>query len=140
MKKIIAAIIFISAVFTLMFLYTAQEQSRETALEPLPEIPAENTVTMLNLGADSCLPCKMMQPILKELRVEYEDQVSIPFIDVWKYKNQAQRFRVTTIPTQIFYDHLGEERFRHTGFMEKEAVIEVIEELLKKQQATTTDS
>lgn len=132
MKKIIAAIIFISAVFALMFLYTAQEQGRENVLEPLPEIPAENTVTMVNLGADSCLPCKMMQPILEELRIEYKDRVSIPFIDIWKYKNQAERFRVTTIPTQIFYDHLGEERYRHTGFMEKEAVAEVLEELLQQ--------
>ncbi|MFP4108600.1 MAG: thioredoxin family protein [Desulfonatronovibrio sp.] len=135
MKKVIAAVIFVGAVFTLMFLYTAQEQGRENVLEPLPEIPAENTVTMVNLGADSCLPCRMMQPVLEELRAEYQDRVSIPFIDVDKYKDQMQRFRITSIPTQVFYDHLGEERYRHTGFMEKEAVKEVLEELLKQQES-----
>ncbi|MFP4084896.1 MAG: thioredoxin family protein [Desulfonatronovibrio sp.] len=135
MKKVIAAVIFVGAVFTLMFLYTAQEQGRENVLEPLPEIPAENTVTMVNLGADSCLPCRMMQPVLEELRAEYQDRVSIPFIDVDKYKEQMQRFRITSIPTQVFYDHLGEERYRHTGFMEKEAVKEVLEELLKQQES-----
>ncbi|MFP4397774.1 MAG: thioredoxin family protein [Desulfonatronovibrio sp.] len=135
MKKVIAAVIFVGAVFTLMFLYTAQEQGRENVLEPLPEIPADNTVTMVNLGADSCLPCRMMQPVLEELRAEYQDRVSIPFIDVDKYKDQMQRFRITSIPTQVFYDHLGEERYRHTGFMEKEAVKEVLEELLKQQES-----
>ncbi|MFO7727335.1 MAG: thioredoxin family protein [Desulfonatronovibrio sp.] len=136
MKKFIAVVVFVSVVFSLMFFYTAKEQTRETELEPLPEIPAPDTVTMVNLGADSCLPCKMMQPVLEELRAKYQKQVSIPFIDVDVYKEQMSRFRVTSIPTQIFYDHLGEERFRHTGFMEKEAVTEVLDELLREQSST----
>ncbi len=139
MKKIIPIIIFISAVFTLMFLYTASEQGREIVLEPLPEIPAPGMVTMVNLGAESCLPCRMMQPILKELRNEYENQVVIPFVDIWKYTDQGQRFRITTIPTQIFYDHRGEEVFRHTGFMEKTAVKEVLNDLLKRQSSEVSE-
>lgn len=131
-----AAVIFVSAVFALMYFYTAQEKALETSREPLPEIPVPDTVTMVNLGADSCLPCRMMQPVLEELRAKYQKQVSIPFIDVDVYKEQMSRFRVTSIPTQIFYDHLGEERFRHTGFMEKEAVTEVLDELLREQSST----
>jgi thioredoxin 1 len=140
MKKIIPIFIFVSIVFSLMFLYTAQEQARETDLEPLPKIPADGMVTMVNLGAESCVPCRMMQPILRELQVEYEDQVAIPFIDVSKYKDQGPRFRITAIPTQIFYDHLGQEAFRHSGFLEKRAVVEILEELLKKQASFSTEA
>ncbi len=139
MKKFIAIIIFISVVFTLMFLYTAGEQGRETVLEPLPEIPAQGMVTMVNLGAESCLPCRMMQPILKELRLEYDNQAVFPFIDIWKYTDQGQRFRITTIPTQIFYDHRGEEVFRHTGFMEKTAIKVVLKDLLKRQSSEASE-
>ena len=137
MKKIIPVIIFISAVFILMFLYTASEQGRKTVLEPLPEIPAPGMVTMVNLGAESCLPCRMMQPILKELRIEYENQVSFPFIDTWKYTDQGQRFRITSIPTQIFYDQNGVEVFRHAGFLDKKAIVEVLDELLNKHPDST---
>ncbi len=140
MKKIIPIIIFISAVFILMFLYTASEQGREIVLEPLPEIPAPGMVTMVSLGAESCLPCRMMQPILKELRNEYENQVVLPFVDIWKYTDQGQRFRITTIPTQIFYDQNGVEVFRHAGFLDKKAIVEILDELLEKQSSAFSGS
>lgn len=140
MKKFAAVAIFIGAVFTLMFLYTAQQQQREHELRAsLPDVPADNMVTFVNLGTDSCLPCQMMEPTLEELKTIYQDRVKIAFIDVWRHTDQGQRFRITTIPTQIFYDHRGEEFFRHQGYMDRESIVKVLEELLEKQASLTAE-
>ena len=80
-------------------------------------------VTMIDLGADSCVPCKLMAPILKKLEKEYSGRAAIVFIDVWKYKDQARRFGIRAIPTQIFFDKEGKEVYRHLGFMSEKAIV-----------------
>jgi thioredoxin 1 len=86
------------------------------------EIPVKGMVTMVDVGANSCVPCKMMAPILEKLEKDYKGKVAILFIDVWKDSTQAKRFGVRTIPTQIFYDKEGDEVYRHVGFMSENAI------------------
>jgi thioredoxin 1 len=93
------------------------------------EVPVKGMVTMLDVGADRCIPCKMMAPILKELEEEYRGKAAIIFIDMWKRPEQGPKFRVRTIPTQIFYGKDGKEVQRHEGFMDRKAIVEVLEKL-----------
>ena len=89
----------------------------------LSDLPVKGMVTMIDLGADKCIPCKMMAPIMAKLEKAYEGKAAIVFIDVWKHNEQAGRFGIRAIPTQIFYDQTGREVYRHVGFMgEKEIV------------------
>jgi thioredoxin 1 len=88
-----------------------------------PEVPVKNMVTMVDLGAKSCVPCKMMAPILEKLEKDYKGRAAIVFLDVWKDPDQAKRFGISVIPTQIFYDKQGKEILRHTGFMSEEAIV-----------------
>ena len=88
----------------------------------IPPVPTPGLVTMVDLGADKCIPCKMMAPIITELQKEFEGRASIIFIDVWKHRQQALRFGIRTIPTQIFYDKDGNEVWRHVGFMDKKSI------------------
>ena len=88
-----------------------------------PEVPVKGMVTMVDLGAKSCIPCKMMAPIMEKLEKDYKGRAAILFIDVWKEPDQAKRFDIRTIPTQIFYDKEGKEVLRHTGFMSEEAIV-----------------
>ena len=88
-----------------------------------PEVPVKDMVTMVDLGAKSCIPCKMMVPILEKLDKDYKGKAAILFIDVWKDPDQAKRFGIQTIPTQIFYDKQGNEVLRHSGFMSEEAIV-----------------
>ncbi|MDY6989910.1 MAG: thioredoxin family protein [Thermodesulfobacteriota bacterium] len=97
--------------------------------KPLPQVPTEGMVTMVDLGAHKCIPCKMMAPILKKLKKQYEAKASIIFIDVWQHREQAQKYAIRTIPTQIFFDKEGEEVYRHQGFMSEEAIIGQLEEM-----------
>jgi thioredoxin 1 len=84
---------------------------------------------LIDLGADKCIPCKAMAPILEGLKQEYAGRMSIEFIDVWKNPGAAQQYGVEAIPTQIFYDSEGKELFRHTGFYGKEDILSKWKEL-----------
>jgi len=87
-----------------------------------PEVPVKGMVTMVDLGANSCVPCKMMAPILEKLQKEYEGRAAIVVIDVWKDKSQVKKYGIRAIPTQIFYDKEGKETYRHTGFLSENAI------------------
>jgi len=88
-----------------------------------PEIPVKGMVTMVDLGAKKCIPCKMMAPILEKLTKQYEGHAAIIFIDVWEDSSQGSKFGIRSIPTQIFYDKDGKEVYRHQGFLGEEAII-----------------
>lgn len=91
--------------------------------------PSPGRVTMIDLGATECIPCKMMAPILAELKEEYAGRADIMFIDVWKDPAQAKKYGIQAIPTQIFFDADGNEVFRHTGFMDKKRIVEALSRL-----------
>ena len=91
------------------------------AVAPLPRL--------LELGAYKCVPCKMMAPILDELRTELNGQLQVDFIDVWKDENAGAQFGVRVIPLQIFFDAAGKELFRHDGFFAKEDILAKWKEL-----------
>jgi thioredoxin 1 len=93
---------------------------------PISIGPTSGRVTMIDLGATECIPCKMMAPILEELEKEYEGRADIIFIDVWKAPEQAKKFGIRAIPTQIFFDTEGNEYYRHTGFMDKKRIVDVL--------------
>ena len=78
---------------------------------------------MVDLGADKCIPCKMMAPILEELKREYEGTLIVEFIDVWKNPDAGKKYGIRIIPTQIFFDASSKELFRHEGFFSKEDIL-----------------
>ena len=80
-------------------------------------------VTMVDLGAKKCIPCKMMAPIMEELEKEYKGRAAIIFIDVWENPDAGRKYGIDLIPTQIFYDAKGKEVLRHKGFYGKDAII-----------------
>lgn len=87
------------------------------------EVPVKGMVTLVDLGANACIPCKMMAPIMTKLEKDYQGRAAIVFIDVWKFRDQADRFGIRVIPTQIFYDKTGKEVARHEGFMGEKDIV-----------------
>ena len=92
-------------------------------------LPVKGMVTMIDLGAKKCIPCKMMAPILEKMEKKYDGKAAIVFIDVWKNPEQARRFGIRAIPTQIFYDADGKEVTRHVGFMPEERIVKTLSQL-----------
>ena len=94
---------------------------KEIAQSPLPKL--------LDFGAGTCIPCKAMAPILKELTEEYKGRVVIKIIEVYQEREMTQANRIRLIPTQIFFDSKNKEVFRHEGFMDKEAIKKVFDKM-----------
>ena len=62
---------------------------------------------LIDFGADSCVPCKEMAPVLEKLNKEYQGKVIIKFVDVWRNPKLAENFPVQVIPTQFFFSSDG---------------------------------
>ncbi len=122
---------FVSVVLLVCLAATAA-LAAPTLPKPKPAVPVKGMVTMLDLGAKTCIPCKMMAPILVELEKEYKGKAAVVFIDVREDYDAAERFRIRAIPTQIFFDAAGREVSRHEGFMDKKTASGTLNKLLAK--------
>lgn len=123
---------FFLKLFLLLTILATATLSSATEMEKpqTTTIPVKEMVTLVDLGAKSCIPCKLMAPILEELGKEYKGRAAVIFIDVWENRNKAKEFKVVTIPTQIFYNKQGQEVYRHIGFFDKDSIKEKLDALI----------
>lgn len=93
-------------------------------------------ITFIELGSVKCIPCKMMQPVMKEIEEEYADTVKVVFHDVWtkEGKKYGQQYKIKLIPTQVFLDEEGNEFFRHEGFFSKKEIDDLIHKHLEDKK------
>jgi len=84
--------------------------------------------TFIELGADRCIPCVRMQPIMKEIAEEYVDSIQVVFYDVWKDPAPARKYRIQLIPTQVFIDREGREIHRNVGFFAKDDILKMLKD------------
>jgi thioredoxin 1 len=124
-NKKLNAIIVILLIIAVAVVIAVKQSNK--AIKP-PEInqppsEAKKLPRLVDLGADKCIPCKLMAPILEELKKDYAGAVNVEFIDVWKEPERAKEYGISIIPTQIFYDASGKELFRHEGFFSKEDIL-----------------
>ena len=114
-----------------------QERLKKITVNP-PEMDTEDDLKkaltsgkpiLVDFGANSCLPCRQMRPVLKEVRTEYSEKAKILIIDVYKNQNLAQEYKVLMLPTLVFFDSKGKEAFRHVGILEKEKIITKLKEI-----------
>ncbi len=114
-----------------------QAQLLKVAVKP-PEMNTEDELkqaltsgkpVLVDFGANSCLPCRQLRPVLKEIGAEYSEKAKILVIDVYKYQNLAREHKVLMLPTLVFFDSKGKETFRNVGLMEKEKIIGKLKEI-----------
>lgn len=84
---------------------------------------------LVDFGANSCLPCRQLRPVLKEIATEYSAKASVLVIDAYKNQNLAQEYKVFMLPTLVFFDSKGKEAFRNVGIMEKEKIVGKLKEI-----------
>ena len=114
-----------------------QERLQKITAKP-PEMNTEDDLkqaltsgkpVLVDFGANSCLPCRQMRPVLKEVGTEYSEKAKILVIDVYKYQNLAREYKVQLIPTLVFFDSKGKEVFRHVGVLDKDKIITKLKEI-----------
>lgn len=120
-KKIItAALSILGVVLVVAILWFIKNASRNEAVPALTKGPLQLTAPfdlnalrnaglplIIDFGADSCIPCKEMAPVLEELHASLEGKAIIRFVDVWKYRELAEGIPLQVIPTQVFFDAQG---------------------------------
>ncbi len=103
---------------------SSSEQKSQEAKKALPKL--------VDLGSDTCIPCKEMGPILEELKNEYKDKVEVEVVDFYKDRAKALEYHakhpIRVIPTQILYDASGKEVWSNEGSLAKEELIIVFKE------------
>ena len=135
MNKIgkIAIVIVLVAAVVVVIAIKSNKSGRDTATPGGgQQIPAEYRLeqltgkglpALIDVGAGTCIPCKLMAPILEELKEELQGKITVQFLDLNKYPGLAREYRISLMPTQIFYDASGKELFRHEGFYSKEDIL-----------------
>jgi len=71
----------------------------------------------------------MMTPVLADLEKTYKGRLQVEYIDLNEHEEAFDRYGLTMIPTQIFYDRAGKELFRHEGFFGKDDIVAKWKEL-----------
>ena len=121
-RRLVAALVIVGAAVAAYMLRPAGGAD-PTPAGDVPAAEAAALPRLLDLGADKCVPCKMMAPILEELKETYAGTMTVEFIDVWKDPSAARPYGIKVIPTQIFFAADGTELFRHEGFYSREEIL-----------------
>lgn len=80
---------------------------RETNAVDFEQLSSYGLPIIVDYGADTCIPCKEMAPVLEKANQEFEGKAFIKFINVWDYPDTAKNVPVQVIPTQVLFNADG---------------------------------
>ena len=99
-------------------------------METFDELILSSTPVLVDFFAEWCGPCKMMKPVLEELKEELGRSVRIVKIDVDKKQGIAARYRIQSVPTLILFRG-GEMLWRASGVQQKSELKGIISQHCK---------
>ena len=85
------------------------------------------TPVLIDFYADWCGPCKMLAPILKDVKAELQDQIKIIKIDVDKNQSLATQYQVRGVPTMMLFKN-GQSVWRQSGVLQKDDIVNIIKQ------------
>ncbi|HLO72699.1 MAG TPA: thioredoxin [Flavobacterium sp.] len=94
------------------------------------EIINANHLVLVDFYADWCGPCKMMSPILQEVKTTLKDDIKIIKINVDQHQDLAAHFMVRGVPTLMLFKS-GKMLWRQSGVLSTSDLIKIIESHLK---------
>lgn len=86
-------------------------------------------LVLIDFSAEWCGPCKMLAPILKDVKHELGDSIKIVKIDVDKNQPLANKFQVRGVPTMLLFKK-GEQLWRQSGVLQKSQIVQVVKSFM----------
>ena len=87
-------------------------------METFNDVISEDRVVLVDFFATWCQPCKMMHPVLEQLKGTFGDKVRIIKVDVDKYGQTAARYGIQAVPTLMLL-RKGQILWRQSGMASK---------------------
>ncbi len=91
----------------------------------------EKGVVLVDFFATWCGPCRMMGPVLDNVKSELGDSVEIYKVDVDEDEKLARKFGIMSIPSLFIFKD-GEQQEKHIGFWSKDEVLETLKKYINK--------
>lgn len=98
-------------------------EEKKLSMSKFSEIINGDTPVLVDFYADWCQPCKMMAPILKQVKDSLGDKIKIIKIDTDKNPQLSERYNIRSIPTMILFKK-GEQTWNNSGVMQANQLIE----------------
>ena len=95
----------------------------------LSEVLKNEKIVIVDFFAEWCGPCQMLSPILVEIEKEYSEKLEIYKVNVDESQECAMRYGITAMPTLLFFKN-GEEVERQVGYLEKDELEKIVQELM----------
>jgi len=87
------------------------------------ELKNSNTPLLIDFSAEWCQPCKMMPPILKQVKQQMGDKVKIIKVDVDKNPAVAKQYMIQNVPTLMIFKS-GQTVFRQAGVLQATQIVQ----------------
>ena len=100
-------------------------------METFNDVINSGQLVLVDFFATWCQPCKMMHPILEQVKEVLGDRVRIIKVDVDKYGDTASQYRIQSVPTLMLFRQ-GEVLWRTSGVVQKADLLVTIDSFLKE--------
>lgn len=119
-----------SAAGTVTFPNRTNGVLKTKAMETFYDVVAGNQLVLVDFFATWCQPCKMMHPILKQVKDVLGDRIRIIKIDVDTHSVLSQKYQIQSVPTLMLFRN-GEVLWRTSGVMQKAELLSTIDPFLR---------
>jgi len=146
MRRLVKSLIAIVSIAMVASASAGQDETSGTATVHFPETITTPTLeahhpqkvtltpqkqklwTLKEFGSNRCIPCRKMKPLLAEIANEYKGVLEVGVLEIKDHLEEAKKYGITLIPTQVLFDPKGNVQWKHVGFIPKEDLESVLRE------------